>query len=298
MMIFLQQVLNGLSQGGIYALIAIGWTTVFGIVGVINWTHGEVYMLGAYVGYFLTAYAHMPLIPALLLSMLAGSIIAMLVDQFGYKPLRKKGVLAATGFITALGLSNTLRYSANAAFTVNPRAYPELLEYKSIVLFQSGDQTISISSLHLMILAGTIVIMLLLELFLRHTLVGKAMLAASQDMQTLGLMGADSEKLIKVTFAISGALGAAAGFFIGTIYYINPTMGAIAGLKGWSCAILGGIGSITGSLIGGILLGIAENLTSGFISTGYKDAVGFLIIILVLIIKPTGLMGYKFEEKV
>ena len=138
-----------------------------------------------------------------------------------------------------------------------------------------------------MILNGTVVIMIVLELFIKKTLVGKAMLAASQDMQTLGLMGADSEKLIKITFAISGALGAAAGFFIGTIYAINPTMGALAGLKGWSCAILGGI-----------LLGIAENLTAGFISTGYKDAIGFVIMILVLLIKPTGFMGYKFEEKV
>ena len=140
--------------------------------------------------------------------------------------------------------------------------------------------------------------MICLELFIRHTLTGKAMLAASQDMQTLGLMGVNAEKLIKVTFAISGALGAAAGFFIGTIYAINPTMGALAGLKGWSCAILGGIGSITGSLIGGIILGIVENLTAGFISTGYKDAIGFAVMILVLLIKPSGLMGYKFEEKV
>jgi branched-chain amino acid transport system permease protein len=124
------------------------------------------------------------------------------------------------------------------------------------------------------------------------------MLAASQDMQTLGLMGANSEVLIKVTFAISGALGAAAGVFVGTIYAINPMMGALAGLKGWAVAILGGIGSITGSLIGGLILGVAENLTAGFISTGYKDAIGFIIMIAVLLIKPTGLLGFKFDEKV
>ena len=296
-MVFLQQVINGLAQGGIYALIAIGWTTVFGLVGVMNWTHGEIYMLGAYAGYFLTTMG-LPMVPALLLSMAVGSLIAMAVDHFGYRPLRKAGTLATSGFITALGLSTFLRYTANAVFTVNPRAYPELVEYRLITLFTFKGQAITISSMHLMILIGTVIIMIILELFIRKTLVGKAMLAASQDMQTLGLMGADSEKLIKITFAISGALGAAAGFFIGTIYSINPMMGALAGLKGWSCAILGGIGSITGSLVGGILLGIAENLTAGFISTGYKDAIGFVIMILVLIIRPTGFMGYKFEEKV
>lgn len=278
-MVFLQQVINGLAQGGIYALIAIGWTTVFGIVGVMNWTHGEIYMLGAYAGYFLTTMG-LPMVPALLLSMAVGSLIAMAVDHFGYRPLRKAGTLATSGFITALGLSTFLRYTANAVFTVNPRAYPELVEYRLITLFTFKGQAITISSMHLMILIGTVIIMIILELFIRKTLVGKAMLAASQDMQTLGLMGA------------------AAGFFIGTIYSINPMMGALAGLKGWSCAILGGIGSITGSLVGGILLGIAENLTEGFISTGYKDAIGFVIMILVLIIRPTGFMGYKFEEKV
>ncbi|MCI9157109.1 MAG: branched-chain amino acid ABC transporter permease [Lawsonibacter sp.] len=298
MFVFLQQIINGLAQGGIYSLIAIGWTTVFGIVGVINWTHGEVYMLGAYVGYFVTTFLHLPLIPALLVSMLAGMVIAVLVDEVGYRPLRKRGVLAATGFITALGLSTILRYSASAAFTVNPRAYPELIEQELLTLFKVGDSAITISSLHLIILIGTFVIMVALELFMKRTLTGKAMLAASQDMQTLGLMGVNAELLIKITFAISGALGAAAGFFIGLLYAIDPIMGALAGLKGWSCAILGGIGSIAGSLVGGILLGIAESLTAGFISTGYKDAIGFAIMIFILLIKPSGLMGYKFEEKV
>lgn len=298
MVVFLQQIINGLAQGGIYSLIAIGWTTVFGIVGVINWTHGEVYMLGAYTGYFITTYLSVPMFPALLISMAAGAAVAVLVDQFSYKPLRKKGVLAATGFITALGVSTILRYTASAVFTVNPRAYPQLTDQKLINLVTIGDTPLTINSLHLSILFGTVVIMVCLELFMKKTLTGKAMLAASQDMQTLGLMGVNAERLIKVTFGISGALGAAAGFFIGTIYAINPMMGALAGLKGWSCAILGGIGSITGSLIGGIILGIVENLTAGFISTGYKDAIGFAVMILVLLIKPSGLMGYKFEEKV
>ncbi len=298
MVVFLQQIINGLAQGGIYSLIAIGWTTVFGIVGIINWTHGEVYMLGAYTGYFITTYLHIPMIPALLISMAVGATVAALVDQFSYKPLREKGVLAATGFITALGVSQILRYTASAAFTVNPRAYPQLTDQKLITLFMVGGTPVTINSLHLWILFGTVAIMACLELFMKKTLTGKAMLAASQDMQTLELMGVNAERLIKITFAISGALGAAAGFFIGTIYAINPVMGALAGLKGWSCAILGGIGSIAGSMVGGILLGIVENLTAGYISTGYKDAIGFAVMIAVLLVRPSGLMGYKFEEKV
>lgn len=298
MAVLIQQIINGLAAGGIYALIAIGWTTVFGIVGIINWTHGEVYMIGAYTGYFLTACADLSLLPALLISMVAGAAAAVLLDQFGYVPLRKKGALVKSGFITALGLSTLVRYSANAAFTADPRVYPQLMEYRLITLFCMGGNEITVSSIHLKILLGSLIIMAVLQCFFTRTLIGKAMMAGSQDMKTLALMGADAERLIKITFALSGALGAAAGFFMGTLYTIFPTMGALAGLKGWACAILGGIGSITGSLIGGILIGVAENLTSGLLSPGYKDAVSFAIMILVLLIRPTGLMGYKFEEKV
>ena len=298
MAVLIQQIINGLASGGIYALIAIGWTTVFGIVGIINWTHGEVYMVGAFVGYFLTTKLHMSLVPALLISMAAGALLAMLLDQFGYVPLRKKNALVKSGFITALGLSTFVRYSADAAFHADPRVYPELLKFKLLTLFKIGDTEITMSSIHLQILIGSLIIMAVLQLFFTHTIVGKAMMAGSQDMKTLGLMGADSEMLIKVTFAVSGALGAAAGFFMGILYTIFPMMGALAGLKGWACAILGGIGSITGSLVGGLLIGVAENITSGLISTGYKDAISFGIMILVLLIKPTGLMGYTFEEKV
>lgn len=294
----IQQVVNGLASGGIYALIAIGWTTVFGIVGIINWTHGEVYMLGAYAGFFLTACVGLSLIPALLLSMLLGAVAAVLLDQFGYVPLRKKGTLKQSGFITALGLSILVRYSANAVFRADPRVYPQLMTYRLLHIATIEGTEITVSAVHLKILAATLFIMAALQLFFKKTLVGKAMMAASQDLHTLSLMGADAEGLIKVTFAVSGALGAAAGFFMGMLYTIFPTMGALAGLKGWACAILGGIGSIAGSVAGGLLIGVAENLTSGFLSPGYKDIVSFAIMILVLLIRPTGFMGYHFEEKV
>lgn len=298
MAVLMQQVVNGLAAGGIYALIAIGWTSVFGIVGIINWTHGEVYMLGAYAGWFLTSRAKLPALPALILSMLLGACAAVLLDRLGYRPLRKRGTLQQSGFITALGLSIFVRYSANAVFTADPRVYPELADHRLLTLARIGGAEITVSSVHLKILAAALVIMALLQLFLSRTLPGKAMLAASQDMKTLALMGVDAERLIRLTFGVSGALGAAAGFLMGMLYTIFPTMGALAGLKGWACAILGGVGSISGSVAGGLIIGVAENLTSGFLSPGYKDIVSFAIMILVLLVRPTGLMGYRFEEKV
>ena len=295
-MIFLQQVLNGLSQGGIYALIAIGWTTVFGIVGVINWTHGDIYMMGAFFGYFAITLLHLPFVAALLLAMLVSGGIAVLVDVLCYKPLRHAPKMAL--FITALGASTFLRYLASSMWKPNPRAYPAVVQFKMIHLFTLGDQTLSISNIHLIIFFTALAIMALLQLFITRTMMGKAMLAASQDFSAICLMGVKYNSLISITFLISGMLGGAAGVLVGVLYAVNPMMGAIAGLKGWSVAILGGVGSITGSMIGGIILGVTENLVGGFISTGYKDAISFIIMIIVLVIKPTGLMGYKFEEKV
>jgi branched-chain amino acid transport system permease protein len=298
-LIFFQLVIIGLAQGGIYSLIAIGWTTVYGVVGVMNWTHGEVYMLSGFCGYFVFHKLKTAFLPGLLISMAFGSVLAMSVDHFGYRPLRKIGMPRMAGFITALGFSTLLRYTGTAIFTPDPRAYPSgLLNQKLLTLFIINGKNVTVNSIHLYVFIGTLIIMAALEIFLKKTITGKAMLAASQDMATLGLMGADSEKLIKVTFAISGALGGAAGVFIGAIYVINTNMGALAGLKGWSVAILGGVGNTTGSMIGGLILGIAESLTAGFISTGYKDAIGFVFMILVLLIKPTGLMGFRREEKV
>jgi len=295
-MVFLQQIINGLAVGSIYALIAIGWTTVFGIVGVINWTHGEIFMFGAFSGYFCITKLHMSFFPALCVAMLIAGGIAVLTDKLFYKPLRTAVKLAL--FITALGASTFYRYLASVLWSPNPRAYPAVLKFKMIELLHVGDETLSISNLHLMILLITIAIMVMLQLFISKTKMGKAMLAASQDFDTVGLMGVEANRLITLTFFISGMLGGAAGVMVGTLYAIDPMMGAMAGLKGWSVAILGGVGSITGSMIAGVCLGIAESLTSGFISTGYRDAISFIIMILVLVIKPTGFLGFKFDEKV
>ena len=295
-MVFFQQIINGLAVGSIYALIAIGWTTVFGIVGVINWTHGEIFMFGSFTGYFAITKLHMSFFPALCFAMLVSGGIAVLTDKIFYKPLRTAARLAL--FITALGASTFYRYLASILWSPNPRAYPSILKFRMIELFHVGEQTLVISNLHLMILLTTIAIMVVLQLFISKTKTGKAMLAASQDFATVGLMGVEANRLITLTFLISGMLGGAAGVMVGALYAIDPMMGAMAGLKGWSVAILGGVGSITGSMIAGVCLGIAESLTSGFISTGYRDAIGFFIMILVLVVKPTGFLGFKFDEKV
>ena len=294
-MLFLQEIINGLALGGIYSLIAIGWTVVFGIVGLINWTHGEVFMIGAFVGYFLVSIFKMNLLVALGLAMLASCLTACFINRVAYRPLRTSPRIAS--FITALGASTFLRYLAALLWKPHSRGYPETLNIKVLTL-QIGHSTLTINTLQLFILSVTLVIMIFLQWFITRTMMGKAMLAASQDFEMVGLMGVNVEKLVDLTFAVSGLLGGAAGVLVGVLYAIDPMMGSMAGLKGWAVAVIGGVGSISGAMIAGLALGIAENLASGYVSSGYRDVIAFLVMILTLILKPTGLLGFKFEEKV
>lgn len=291
----LQQIVNGLALGGIYSLIAIGWTVVFGIVGLINWTHGEVFMIGAFVGFFLISTFKMNLFVALGVAMLASGLTALLIDRLAYKPLRKSPRMAA--FITALGASTFLRYLGALIWEPHSRAYPPTFDY-TVLTFAIGGQELIINSLQLFIFAVTLAIMAFLQWFITSTMMGRAMLAASQDFETVTLMGVEVEKLVMLTFWVSGLLGGAAGVLVGVLYAIDPMMGAMAGLKGWAVAVIGGVGSISGAMLAGLLLGVVENVASGFISSGYRDAIGFVAMILMLVVKPTGLMGFKFEEKV
>lgn len=299
-MLLIQQIVNGLALGGIYALIAIGWTTVFGVVGMINWTHGDIFMIGAFVGFFVIRDLHLGLIAALLFAMLASGVLAVLVDRLAYRPL--KGARLAL-FITALGASTFLRNLGLVLWQPDSRAYPAVMQTRMLDLFRVGGSRITINSLQLMIILVTLLIMGALQLFITRTKVGKAMLAASQDMEATELMGVEVHQLVSVTYFVSGMLGGAAGVLVGVLYAIDPMMGAMAGLKGWAVAVLGGIGSITGAMVGGLLLGIAENvaggLTIGGMSlSGYKDAIAFLVMILTLLIIPNGLLGQRFEDKV
>ena len=294
-MVLIQQIINGMALGGIYSLIAIGWTVVFGIVGLINWTHGEVFMIGAFVGFFMVSVFKVNLIAALIIAMMASGLVALLIDRMAYRPLRTSPKLAA--FITALGASTFLRYLAALVWEPHARAYPTTFDF-TVVHIPFGASTLTINSLQLFIFAVTLVIMALLQWFITRTMMGKAMLAASQDFEMVGLMGVEVEKLVMLTFGVSGMLGGAAGVLVGVLYAIDPMMGSMAGLKGWAVAVLGGVGSISGAMVAGLLLGIAENVSSAYISSGYRDAIAFVAMILTLIVKPTGLMGFKFEEKV
>jgi branched-chain amino acid transport system permease protein len=294
-MLLVQEILNGLALGGIYSLIAIGWTVVFGIVGLINWTHGEVFMIGAFVGYFLVSIFKLHLLVALVGAMAASALTACCINRAAYRPLRTSPRLAS--FITALGASIFLRYLAALVWEPRSRGYPPTMNLDVLVL-RLGHSTLTINTVQLFILTVTLVIMIFLQWFLTRSMMGKAMLAASQDFEMIGLMGVNVERLITLTFAVSGLLGGAAGVLVGILYAIDPMMGSMAGLKGWAVAVIGGVGSISGAMIAGLALGIAENLASAYISSGYRDVIAFLVMILVLVIKPTGLRGFKFEEKV
>ena len=294
-MLFFQQIINGLALGGIYSLIAIGWTVVFGIVGLINWTHGEVFMIGAFTGYFLVAKFRMNLLLALVLSMVVSGIVACTINRLAYRPLRTSPRLAS--FITALGASTFLRYLGALLWEPHARAYPPTFHFEVLTL-RIGGSSLTINTLQIFIFGVTLGIMILLQWFITRTMMGKAMLAASQDFEMLGLMGVEAEKLVTLTFGVSGLLGGAAGVLVGVLYAIDPMMGSMAGLKGWAVAVLGGIGSISGAMLGGLLLGVAENISAAYISSGYRDVIAFLVMILTLVIRPTGLMGFKFEEKV
>jgi branched-chain amino acid transport system permease protein len=291
----LQQIINGLALGGIYALIAIGWTVVFGIIGLINWTHGEVFMIGAFAGYLVITTYHANFFVALLVAMFAGGLAAYLIERLAYRSLRTGPKLAL--FITALGASIFIRNLAAIIWEPHSRAYPPTFEASQIV-WQIGSSLVTVNTLQVLIFVVTLIIMAFLQWFITRTMMGKAMLAASQDLEAVSLMGVDVNRIITITFCVSGILGGAAGVLVGVMYAIDPMMGAMAGLKGWAVAVLGGVGSISGAMVAGLMLGVVENVSTAFISSGYRDAIAFVIMIATLVIKPTGLMGFKFEEKV
>jgi branched-chain amino acid transport system permease protein len=227
--------------------------------------------------------------------MLASALTACFINRVAYRPLRTSPRLAS--FITALGASTFLRYLAALIWEPRSRGYPQTMNIEVLTL-RMGHSTLTINTLQLFILTVTLVIMIFLQWFITRTMMGKAMLAASQDFEMIGLMGVNVERLIDLTFAVSGFLGGAAGVLVGVLYAIDPMMGSMAGLKGWAVAVIGGVGSISGAMIAGLSLGIAENIASAYISSGYRDLIAFLVMILVLVIKPTGLLGSKFDEKV
>jgi branched-chain amino acid transport system permease protein len=289
---FFQQLINGISLGSVYALIALGYTMVYGIVRLINFAHGDIYMMGAFIGFLATAVMKLPFLPALGMSMAGCAVLGMIVERLAYRPLR--GQPRITLLITAIGVSFFLEYSMVWAVSPQPRSYPQLL---SSYQMHIGDLLITAQQVFILMVA--LVLMIALQLLVQHTRAGKAMRAVSFDEQAAALMGINVDSVISYTFALGSALAGAAGLLVG-IYYnrIDPLMGVMPGLKAFVAAVLGGIGVIPGAVLGGLLMGVAESLVSGFLSSTYRDAVAFALLILILLVKPTGLLGKKGHEKV
>jgi branched-chain amino acid transport system permease protein len=289
---FLQQLINGVVLGSTYALIALGYTMVYGIIELINFAHGEIYMFGAFVGMILVTVYQFPFFLAFFIAMALASLLGITVEFLAYRPLRRSTRLAA--LISAIGASIFLQNLALLIMGARPYSFPS--PFASRVYKTS---LFTISRVELIILIVSFLLMLGLTFLIQKTKIGIAMRATAQDKDTASLMGININKVITITFAVGSALGAAAGVMVG-IYFrtVTPMMGLMPGLKGFVAAVLGGIGSIPGAMLGGLLLGIAEVMGAAYISSQYRDAVAFAILIIVLLFKPSGLIGKSLQVKV
>ncbi|MFY3792610.1 branched-chain amino acid ABC transporter permease [Ureibacillus sp. MALMAid1270] len=289
---WLQQLVNGVSLGSIYALIALGYTMVYGIIKLINFAHGDVFMLGAFIGFYAAVRLDIGFIPALIISMIICAIIGVIIERVAYKRLRSSTRIAA--LITAIGVSLLIEYTMIFFRGATPEAYPNLLTESYIDFFGA-----SISSKSVLIIAVTIVLMLILQFIVHKTKTGKAMRAVSHDADAAKLMGINVDNTISATFAIGSALAGAAGVIFGVYYTrIDPLMGVLPGLKAFIAAVLGGIGSIPGAAVGGYVLGVVETIVSAIGFSLWRDAAAFVILILILILKPAGIFGKNAREKV
>ena len=295
---FLQQIVNGISLGSIYALIALGYTMVYGVLRLINFAHGDVYMLGAYVGYYLSRRLRgdEPSLPSavfvMLASMLACALIGVIIERFAYRPVRRASRL--TLLITAIGVSLFIENGAQLVFGPDPKFCPSLAPRAD---FRLGH--VRITSEQLTVIVVSVLLMLALRFFILRTRTGKAMRAVSFNLDAAKLMGISTDRIIAITFALGSALAAAAGVLIGMqIPKIDPLMGIMYGLKAFVAAVLGGIGNIPGAVLGGLLIGVSEVMVVGYLSSTYRDAIAFGILILVLLLRPQGILGRVQKEKV
>ncbi len=290
----LQQIVNGISLGSIYALIALGYTMVYGIIKLINFAHSEVYMLGAYVGYLCMTTLRLGFFWSLLVAMAFCTLLGVVVEKVAYKPLRNATRIAV--LITAIGVSLFLQYVTMAIVGPNVRTYPAVggLLAESLTL-----GSVRISAQQIIIISVTVVLMIVLQFIVKKTRIGRAMRAVSLDRDASELMGININTTISFTFALGSALAGAAGVLVGVYYNsINPLMGTLPGLKAFVAAVFGGIGLIPGAMIGGYFIGIVEVFVSGYGNSMYRDGVVFAILILILILKPAGLLGKNVREKV
>lgn len=288
----IEQFINGLRSGSIYALIALGYTMVYGIAKMINFAHGDIIMVGAYVLYVSITDLKMPVVPAVIFTIIVCAILGVAIEKVAYKPLRKAPPLAV--LITAIGVSYLLQSVALLIFTANPISFKSIINFKAISI---GG--ITIPGITVVTLAVTSVCMTALTLFINKTKAGSAMRAVSEDKAAAQLMGINVNRTISMTFAIGSALAAVAGImFVSQFQSITFNLGALPGIKAFVAAVLGGIGSVPGAMLGGILLGIIESLSKAYLSTELSDAIVFGVLVIVLLVKPSGLLGKKRIEKV
>lgn len=293
MQLLVQQLVNGLAVGSIYALIALGYTMVYGTIKLINFAHGDVYMMGAFIGYFAVMVLKMNVFLALLLAMVVCAVLGVVIERVAYKPLRNSTRVAA--LITAIGVSYLLENAMSYFFGAESRPFPSDFGTETFTLF--GD--VSVNGKQILIFGVTVVLMALLQFIVRYTKMGKAMRAVAVDEQAAQLMGIDVDGVISFTFALGSALAGIAGVLVGVYYNtISTTMGITVGLKAFVAAVLGGIGSIPGAMVGGYLIGLLETMVSFFGYSPYRDGVVYFLLFIILIVLPAGLFGKNVREKV
>ena len=296
-MTFLGHLVTGLSLGAIYAIIALGYTMVYGIAKMLNFAHGDVIMIGAYVCFTIVSSLELPPVLGIVLAVILCTALGIIIERLAYKPLRQAPSLAV--LITAIGVSYLLQNGAQLIWGASPKSFPAIFNFggeNGISLF---DGQLHITYVAIITVSVCVIIMIALTLFTEKTRMGKAMRACSEDKGAAQLMGIHVNRTISVTFAIGAALAAIAGVLLCSAYpSLVPTTGSMPGIKAFTAAVFGGIGSIPGALLGGILLGVIEIFAGAYISTQLSNAIVFLVLILVLLIKPTGLLGKQIREKV
>jgi branched-chain amino acid transport system permease protein len=282
---FLQQIINGLATGSIYAMVALGYTMIYGILGLINFAQGEIYMAGAFTAVLLIGGLNIGFVPAFILALGVSSIVGVLMERLVFRPLRSSNPLIP--LIAAIGTSLSLQSLARILFGPNNRPFPIKFEYTIVDILGA-----KIPTLDIVILGASSLLMVALTVFIKRSKYGRAMVASAVDGDAARLMGINVDSMVILTFIIGSVLSGAAGVMTAVYYNATyPSMGMLTGLKAFSAAILGGVGSIPGAIVGGLILGVAENLGAAYISSGLKDAIAFTIMIIVLIIRPSGIFG-------